>query len=462
MEKEKETKRIYTMAEEKPYKAVFKMGIPVAIGMLFMVAYNLVDTYFIGKMHDDNQLAAANVSYPLMMVLIAISGIVGNGGASYIARCLGADKKNEAEHTLSICFELILISSVIMTVLGIIFINPIVKLLGTSSETFEFTKEYCLVLIIGSLFVMGNYAVGQLLRSEGATFYSMIGMIIGNIANIILDPIFIFSLKMEIKGAAIATVIGNGIGMLVCLYYYVAKKTIIAPRLSLCKMNKKIIGEIMLVGIPHTLEQFFSTAAIIVNNNLANAYGVISLAAIGVVNKIMSFGNYIYQGMAAGCQPLMGYNYGAKNYSRLKKLIKAGTIEITIIELFVMLLYGILAPTLIGFFTISPMVINIGAMTLRAMMLMLPFVGSTSMVRNTFNAMGKPLYAFGITIVRQLVLYIPFLLIFNKLWGYSGLIHAQPAEEFICMIFSLTLLIKYLDKASNKALNDEDREDTKH
>lgn len=439
-------KRILIMAEEKPAKAVLKMGIPVTMGMLFMVVYNLVDTYFVGLLHDDYQLAATNLSYPVMMVIVAIAGIVGNGGASYIARCIGAGKKEEAEHTLTIGFELIVISGIVMTILGLLFLNPIVHVLGAKEHTMIYTKEYCEVICIGAVFSMGNYAVGQLLRSEGSTFYSMIGMISGTVANIILDPLFIFTFGMEIKGAAIATVLGNVIGCVVFLWFYIRRKTILVPSVKLLKLDKTIIKEMLWVGIPHTLEQFFSTAAMIVNNNLAAGYGEISVAAMGVANKIMSFGNYIYQGMAAGCQPLMGYNFGAKNYKRLKALIKAGTGVTTAIEICIMAVFDVFAPQLIGIFTESPEVIRIGTMTLRAFMLLLPFVGTTAIVRNTFNAIGKPLFAFGITIVRQLVLYIPFLLLFNQIWGYSGLIHAQPAEECVCMVFSLWLVLWQLKK----------------
>lgn len=445
-------KRIYIMAEEKPAKAVLKMGIPVTMGMLFMVAYNLVDTYFVGLLHDDYQLAATNLSYPVMMVMIAISGIVGNGGASYIARCIGAKKMEEARHTLTIGFEMIVISSLIIAVLGLLFLNPIVKILGAKENTFLYTSQYTKVILLGSVFTMGNYAVGQLLRSEGSTFYSMIGMIAGTVANIILDPIFIFTFGLQIQGAAIATVLGNMVGVAIFLFYYLKKKTLIQPSIKMLRFEKVIVREIMWVGIPHTLEQFFTTAAMIVNNNLAAGYGELTVAAMGISNKIMSFGNYIYQGMAAGCQPLMGYNYGAKNYERMRKLIKSGVTVTTLIEIVIMTLFGIFAPGLIGIFTESPEVIRIGTEVLRAQMLVLPFVGSTSITRNTFNSMGKPFFAFGITIVRQMILYIPFLLLFNFMWGFQGLIHAQPTEELICMIVSLTLLfgvLKRLEKGQS-------------
>lgn len=439
-------KRIYTMAKEKPAKAVLKMGLPVTMGMLFMVVYNLVDTYFVGLLHDDYQLAATNLSYPVMMVMVAIAGIVGNGGASYIARCIGAEKKEEAEHTLTIGLELIFLGGIAMAVIGILMLDPIVGILGAKENTFVYTRDYCQVMFLGAVFTMGNYAIGQLLRSEGSTFYSMIGMIGGTLANMILDPLFIFTFGMEIKGAAIATILGNALGALTCLSFYMRKKTLLTPSYAYRRMDGRIIREIMWVGIPHTLEQFFTTAAMIVNNNLAAGYGELTVAAMGIANKIMSVGNYIYQGMAAGCQPLMGFNFGARNYSRMKKLIKAGVMVTTSVELVILCIYGLTAPSLIGLFTESPKVIAIGSQALRAFMLMLPFVGSTSIVRNTFNAMGKPYFAFGITIVRQLLLYIPFLLVFNKIWGFTGLIHAQPTEEAICMVFSLTLLYIYLGK----------------
>lgn len=441
-----EDKRIFILSKETPAKAVLRMGLPVTMGMLFMVIYNLVDTYFIGMLHNDSQLAATNLSYPVMMVMIAISGIVGNGGASYIARCMGAQDEEKARHTLTIGFEMIGLFGILMTVLGLLFLRPIVTILGAKESTFGFTQQYVSVMLIGAVFTMGNYAFGQLLRSEGSTSYSMVGMLAGTITNIFLDPVFIFVLDLGVLGAAIATVIGNVVGTLLCLWYYWAGKTLLRPSVQLMGFDPEIIREILWVGIPHTLEQFFTTAAMIVNNNLASGYGEATVAAMGVSSKIMSFGNYVYQGLAAGCQPLMGYNYGAKNYSRMKVLVKAGIGVTTAVECCIMVFFGIFAPVLIGAFSDSAEVIRLGSMTLRASMLLLPFVGSTSITRNTYNAIGKPIYAFSITVVRQLVLYIPFLLLFHRFWGFRGLIHAQPVEEAICMVLALTLLFTTLNR----------------
>lgn len=235
---EKEDRRVYVMSSENPIKAVIKMGVPVTIGMLIMVVYNLVDTYFVGLLHDDFQLAAINLSYPIMMVSVAVASVVGNGGSSYIARCIGSNQKKQAAHTLTIGFELILASAIIITIFGLIFLDPIITLLGANDASFIYTKNYCFVMIIGSFFTMGNYAIGQLLRSEGSTLYSMIGMISGTITNIVLDPVFIFEFNLKITGAAIATIIGNAVSVFIFLGFYLTNKTLITPSIHLLTLDK--------------------------------------------------------------------------------------------------------------------------------------------------------------------------------------------------------------------------------
>lgn len=439
-------KRIQTMEQARPTEAVLKMGLPVTAGMLFMIAYNLVDTYFIGRLNDELQLAAVNLAYPVMIIMIAIAGLVGNGAASYLARCMGAGKTDEACHTLTLSFEMVVVSGAVIAGLGLILLDPFLKLLGTSEFTYGYTKDYVSVMLIGSVFTMGNYAVGQLLRSEGSTMLSMTGMIIGNLVNIVLDPVFIFTLGMEVKGAAAATVIGNAVGLIIYLFCYAAGRTLLRPEVRFLRFDGMIFREIMLVGIPHTLEQFFMTASMIVINNLSAAYGDIHVAAMGVANKIMTCGSYVYQGMAAGCQPLLGYNFGAGNYSRLRSIIKAGIGVTTAMELAIMAAFAVFAPQLIGIFSDSDELIAIGAHTLRLFMLTLPFVSAVSIVRNTFNSIGKPMYAFSITVFRQCILYIPLMLLMNRLWAYTGLVLAHAVEEFITSIGSLILLFGFLKK----------------
>ena len=210
-----EDRRIYTLREEKPAKAVVKLGVPLIAGMLIMVLYNLVDTYFIGLMRNDYQLAAVNLAYPVMMITIAISNMIGTGASSLIARSLGGGDKQKADHTVTVGFVLTVLNSVIVAAVGLALVTPIVKGLGAQLNTFDYTKQYVQVILAGSLFTMGNYTFGQLLRSEGSVRQSVAGMIVGTVANIILDPIFIFALGMAIRGAALGTIMRNGAGMCV-------------------------------------------------------------------------------------------------------------------------------------------------------------------------------------------------------------------------------------------------------
>ena len=439
-----EERRIYILREEKPAKAVVKLGVPLIAGMFIMVLYNLVDTYFIGLMRDDYQLAAVTLAYPVMMISIAISNMIGTGASSLIARSLGAGDREKADHTVTAGFVLTVVNSVIVAVLGLSLLGPIVTGLGAQANTFDYTRQYVQVILAGSLFTMGNYTFGQLLRSEGSVMQSVAGMIAGTIVNIMLDPIFIFGLGLEIRGAAIATILGNAAGMCVSLWFYLGGKTLLSPSFKYVRPTAEILKEIFWVGVPATLETLLTSAAYIVNNNLAVGYGELTVAAMGIAQKILSLGNYVYQGFAAGTQPIMGYNYGAKNYRRMIDVLKAGVMVCSGTELCIMAVYGVFAPQLIGIFTDSAEVIATGSRVLRTIMCILPFVGAVSMSRMSFQAMGKPQFAFAITLVRQLFLYVPLLLILNRVFGFGGIIWAQPVTEFIMMTVSLTLLYRVI------------------
>ncbi|WP_294755282.1 MATE family efflux transporter [uncultured Ruminococcus sp.] len=442
-------KRIYTLSQEEPAKAVLKMSIPLVFGMFIMVLYNMVDTYFIGLTGDDYQMAAVNLAYPVMMVTVAISNMIGTGASSFIARCLGAGEKEKASHTLTAAFTLTFINSIIIMSIGLAALSPIVRLLGAKDNTFLYTQQYVRVILTGSFLTMGSYTTGALLRSEGSVRYSMTGMIVGTLMNIILDPLLIFTLNMQIRGAAIATVLSNGIGFGVSVMYYLRKETVLRPSAKQIKPTSEILREIYWVGVPASLETLLTSAAYTVNNNLAVEYSELTVTAMGIAQKVLSLGSYVYQGFASGTQPIMGYNYGAKNTERMRKILRSGVLLVTGTELILMMLYCAFAPLLIDIFTDSAEVISIGTHVLRTMMFILPFVGTVSMCRMSFQAMGKPQFAFGITLVRQLILYIPLLLLLNKVFGFNGMLWAQPITEAVMMGVSLLLLTRFIKNKEN-------------
>ena len=446
----KEDKRIYTLSQETPAKAVIKMSVPLIFGMFIMVLYNLVDTYFIGLTGDDYQMAAVNLAYPVMMVTVAISNMIGTGASSFIARCLGAEEKEKAEHTLTSAFTLTLINSILVTGAGLAFLPELIRLLGAKENTFLYTQQYVQIILLGSFFTMGSYTIGALLRSEGSVRYSMTGMIAGTIINIALDPLFIFTLNMQIRGAALATILSNAVSFGISALYYLRKKTILYPSMRQIKPTAEILREIYWVGVPASLETLLTSTAYTVNNNLAVSYSELTVTAMGIAQKVLSLGNYVYQGFASGTQPIMGYNYGAGNTERMQKVLKAGVATVTATEIVLMLFYYVFASPLIDIFTDSEEVIKTGTHILHRLMWILPFVGTVSMCRMSFQAMGKPIYAFCITLVRQLILYIPLLLVLNHHFGFHGMLWAQPVTEAIMMAVSFILLTEFIKRISKK------------
>lgn len=447
----KQDKRIRILRDETPAKAVVRMGVPLIAGMCIMVLYNLVDTFFIGLLHDDYQLAAVNLGYPVMMISVAVSNMIGAGTASLIARSLGAGAREKAEHALTSGMVLTAVNGLIVTLAGLLFLPQIVSGLGADADTFTYTSQYTEVLLGGSIVIMGSYTLGTLLRSEGSVKYAVAGMLCGTAANVVLDPLFIFGFGMQVRGAAVATVLGNAVSTGVSLLLYARGKTLLQPHWKYRVPTKEVLGEIFYVGLPASLETLLTTAAYIVNNNLAAHYSALHVTATGLAQKIMTLGTYVYQGFASGTQPLMGYNYGAKNYCRMLSVLRAGLLIVSGTELCIMAVYAVFAPQLIGIFTETPEVIRLGSRALRTVMWILPFVGAVSMSRMSFQAMGKPLSAFVITLVRQLFLYVPLLLILDRCFGFSGMLWAQPVTEAVMTVFAVRLLVRTIRGAMREA-----------
>ncbi|GAA0092467.1 MATE family efflux transporter [Paraclostridium bifermentans] len=444
-----EDKKIRLLRDEKVSKAILKLSIPMVMGMMIQVLYNLVDTYFIGMLNDANQLAAANISLPVFMMLMAIAGIVGSGSSSYISRCLGNKDYEEANKTISIATGILIIMSIIVMIAGIFMSPNIAKGLGSNDATFNYTYKYIVIMFIGAIPVMCSYALGQLLRSEGNIMQSVIGLTLGTVVNIVLDPVFIFGLKMEITGAAIATIIGQTSTLLYFMYAFLKGKTTLKINLKKFKYDKNIFKEIFTIGVPASLNQMLMGVATVIVNNIAVGYGTLTVAGMGVAMKIMTIGTFVFMGFSAGCQPLVGYNYGCNNIPRVKEIIKKGIIITSIIGLSLALIFGVFANSLIGLFTSEPEVINKGAIILRALIISLPFVGGQMISTTSAQSMGKVVVAFILSISRQGLLYMPLLIILNKVFGFSGFIYAQPITDMIMLTFSSILLFKVMPKENN-------------
>ena len=397
-------------------------------------------------LNDPNQLAAANISLPVFMMLMAIAGIIGSGSSSYISRCIGNKDYEEANKTISIATGILIIMSIIVMIGGIFMSPGIARGLGANDATFDYTYKYVLIMFIGSIPVMCSYALGQLLRSEGNIMQSVIGLTLGTVVNIVLDPILIFVFKLEIGGAAIATVIGQMATLIYFTYAFLRGKTTLKINLKKFKYDKDIFKEIFTIGVPASLNQMLMGVATVIANNIAVEYGTLTVAGMGVAMKIMTIGTFVFMGFSAGCQPLVGYNYGCGNIPRVKEIIKKGIIITSIIGISLALIFGVFANSLIGFFASDAEVINKGATILRALIISLPFVGGQMVSTTAAQSMGKVIVAFILSISRQGILYMPLLVVLNKLFGFSGFIYAQPITDAVMIIFSSILLFRVMSK----------------
>lgn len=443
-----ENKQIELMGKAPVTKAILKLSIPVVIGMMVQVFYNLVDTFFIGKLNDQNQLAAANITTPVFMILMAIATIVSTGAASYISRCLGRKDQENANRTLTtgilICTALAL---VVMTV-GLIFVKPLIIALGASEEVYPYAYQYVVVMLLGSIPVMLNYAGGQLLRSEGAAMPSIIGMMIGTVVNIVLDPIFIFGFNMGILGAGIATVLGNAAAMVYYIWFYLSGRSMLQIKPMFISTDKTIWKEIFLIGIPACMSQLLSSVAMIVLNNQAKIYGDSVLAGMGISSKLMFIGTFIFMGFAAGCQPLVGFNYGAKNYKRVREIFKTGMVMTFGIGVVLTVIFRFSASGLVSFFTPLPEVISQGTIVLRISIFSFLILGPQMLASTGIQAFGKAKEALILSVARQGLVYIPLLFAMQSLLGFNGLIWSQPIADAITLGIGLVFLAVILKKST--------------
>lgn len=434
-------KNLYILEEMPVTRAILHLALPSVLSMLVNILYNLTDTFFIGRLHNEALVAAVSISLPLFTLQMAIAGIFGVGGASYLSRLLGKKDFQRARETTSTAVFSSFVLSLVLGVVGILCIPLFLKATGSSGETAAAAQQYMLWILIGSPFVLLKFTMVQLIRGEGGARQAMYGLFIGTGANIILDPIFIFWFNMGVSGAAIATVIGQGLGMCYYIWYYRSKHAVAAPALKYLHLRWEIFREILLIGVPSSLSQVMMSIGNTISYNLASAYGVSAVAALGVASRVFSIPIFIFIGVSIGVQALIGFNYGAGNFPRMKKAISTALLINLSLSVVFTLLFALLPRQLISMITPIAQTIAIGRQVIAAYIYAIPFAGVGMILMTSLQAMGKALPAFIVSISRQGLAYIPALLALNKLFGFDGLIFALPlADAFTTLISGIFVI----------------------
>lgn len=419
-------------------KAYFTLAIPVVIEMITTMIYNLADTMFVAKTGDTNLVAAVTIVVPLLNFLIAISDIFGLGGSSVISRLFGEHKYHLSKKVSSFCLYCGSGVSLIITFLLLVFERPILQILGATSSTYHDSAAFYRVIAIGAIFIVFSLINENLIRTEGLAFQEMIASTIGTVIAIILDPIFLFVLKWGATGVGIANVMGYLITDLILIYFTLAKAKYINFNPKLIRINLVLVKDIVAIGIPSSITNFAQSFGMALLNSSLAIYGANKIAAMGITQKIYSIVILVIVGFTFGAQPLIGYNYGAKNWVRLKKILNFDILVQLIYTVAVGGLLVIFAKPITGLFMNQVDIINAGGYMLVACLLTTPLVGITLVYTTVFQSIGNAWGAFIMAISRQGILYFFAIEILKKMLGYHGIVWAQAAADI------LTFIIGYL------------------
>lgn len=430
-------------------RAVWTLALPTIASMLVTLFYNLADTFFVGQTNDPLQVAAVSLAMPVFLILMGIGNLFGIGGSSVISRYLGEQKAESIKNVSSFCFYSSIISGIIIGVVSIIFMDNIIPLTGATEGTYQFVKEYLTYIAIGAPFIIVSSAFGNIVRSIGLAKKAMIGMMIGTIINIVLDPIMILYMDMGVVGAAAATVIGN----IASAIYYVcllqSKENLLSIKLKDFKFN--VIGEVFKIGVPAALSNILMSFAQIIYNVFLSGYGEAPIAAMGIALKVSFMLIMFYLGLTMGAQPLIGYNYGAKNYERMKRVItyiSGVAVTFGIISTAFLIFF---AEPIIKAFINDAEVIAYGTKMLKIQVSTGPILGLMFVAMASLQSMGKGVASLILSVCRQGLVFLPVAFITNVVFGLDGLMWSQPVADLASIILSMALLIITLNKLKSPA-----------
>ena len=431
-------------------KAYMKLALPVVLSMMVSLVYNMVDTYFIALTGKQELVAGVSLAAPIFTLMIAFGDIFGLGGSSLISRLFGEKREEEAKRASAFCLWAAIGFGIFVTIVLLVFRTPILKLLGTDAATFEYAGEYYTWIAVGAASIILGLVPSNILRTEGLAMQAMAGSILGSIVNIILDPVFIFELGQGAAGAAMATVIGNVIADVYYIYVMNKKAKRLSVSLKEIKIPGTMIRDILVIGIPASITNLMQSIMIMITNHYLIAYGTDKVAAMGIALKANMISAFILVGFAFGGQPLVGYNYGARNKKRLKEILRFAYLFEAGLALVFTISISVFAPAIIKIFMNQSDIITNGAMMLRFQQLGMVFMAVTLVSTCVCQSVGSAAGAFALSISRQGVLYAISLMVLNAIFGYTGIIATQACADVLTAVIALAIIRKVLGGMKNE------------
>jgi len=425
-------------------KLVFSLALPSIAIMIVSAFYNMTDTYFVSKL-GTSQVAAVGIAFPLMAVIQAMGFFFGQGSGNYMSRALGAQDTDGAFRMAVTGLVTGFFAMAVIAAAGLAALVPLVDGLGATPTIRPFAREYILFILLASPWMVAATVLNQQLRFQGSAAIAMTGMLSGAILNIFLDPLFIFAFGLGVKGAAIATMISQIVSFLILFFYGSTRKGNIPIKFKYFSPSFSRYAEMFRGGIPALLRQGLMSVASILINHFARPYGDAAIAAISISNRLSMFATSMVLGFGQGFQPVCGFNYGAKLFSRVKKAFWFCVRFCCSSLLVLSILMAIFAPHIIALFRKDDLeVIAIGAFGLRLQCISLPFTAGIIMVNMMTQTMGRALEASIIALSRQGLFLIPSLFVLAPLMGLDGIQLARPVSEIVSLVVVIPVLIKTL------------------
>jgi len=451
---ELEAKQFKKMTQTPIPRLVVGLGIPTMLNMMVTSLYNLADTLFVSGL-GERATGAVNVVLSLMSIIQAIGFTLGMGSGSIVSRLLGARKRKEADEVSSSAFFAGLSVGVLITVLGLIFLTPLMKLLGAPQEidggktTLEYAREYSRFILLSAPIMCMSFVMNNVLRAEGKAVLSMVGLVAGAVINVALDPLFIYTLNMGMVGAAVATMISQILSFGILLYFFLAGKSIVRLRMRSIAREWKIYWEIIATGFPSFCRQILASLCTVLLNWAVKPYDG-ALAALGVVQKVFMLAFSVSLGIGQGYQPVLGYNYSAKRFDR----VRSAYLFTLLFSAGLMLLFAtvcfIFAPYIMQWFLETNNSVQIGTLALRLQCICMPLLPLNFMVGVTYQVVGNKAVASLLSIARQGLFYIPAVLILPKTVGLFGVQSCQSVSDICSFLFSIPFTIVFFKELKRR------------
>ncbi|NLY37768.1 MAG: MATE family efflux transporter [Firmicutes bacterium] len=429
------------LGEENITRLMIRFSLPSVLAMAVNASYNLADTFFVSRL-GSAAIAALSVAMPIQMLLGAIAIGTGVGAASLISRSLGAGNNETASRTAGQVILLGLFFGLAAALAGVFFLRPLLALFGATAEIIDPTAEYMSVIAGGAVLLFLIMMMNHTVRAEGNAMLPMFVMISSAVVNIVLDPIFIFALDMGVRGAAVATILSKVFGVAVLLWFYLGGKSILHVGWKQLQPDLKIIVEIYKVGLPSLFLQTSMQLALIVANRILGSFGYIPIAVMGLVMRFQMFVFMPVVGIAQGLLPIMGYNFGAQKYRRIREAILKGAGAGTLFSSLAGLLLFLFPTALLRIFTAEEAVLETGTGAVRVMVLMYPLVGTQIVSSTFFQAIGKGIPAMLLALLRQFIFYVPLLVILPAYFDLNGVWMAAPAADLLAFLVTVTVVTR--------------------